>query len=169
MDCGLEGGGMIHDIPPITSFSGSFKFLSNFYRHPFRFDDQDWPTAEHAYQWMKTLDPVERGKIRNAPTPGKAKALGRKVMLRNDWESIRIPVMLQILQAKFRDLGLAEMLILTEPRECIEGNAWGDVFWGQCNGIGENWLGKLLMLVRSQKIAELQPIPGGRFGDGDYL
>jgi hypothetical protein len=30
----------------------------------------------------------------------------------------------------------------------IEGNTWGDTFWGVCNGVGENNLGKTLMNVR---------------------
>ena len=32
----------------------------------------------------------------------------------------------------------------------IEGNTWNDTFWGVCNGQGQNWLGKILMLVRSE-------------------
>lgn len=43
--------------------------------------------------------------------------------------------------------------------ELIEGNAWNDTFWGVCNGVGENWLGQLLM----ERRAELQrtAAPGG--------
>jgi predicted NAD-dependent protein-ADP-ribosyltransferase YbiA (DUF1768 family) len=32
--------------------------------------------------------------------------------------------------------------------ELIEGNWWGDTYWGVCNGVGENHLGKLLMKIR---------------------
>ena len=34
----------------------------------------------------------------------------------------------------------------------VEGNTWGDVFWGVCNGIGENHLGNILMDVRDEII-----------------
>lgn len=42
------------------------------------------------------------------------------------------------------------MLINTGDAELIEGNSWGDTFWGECNGIGENNLGKILMKIRKE-------------------
>jgi len=30
----------------------------------------------------------------------------------------------------------------------IEGNTWGDTYWGVCRGRGSNNLGKLLMKIR---------------------
>ena len=38
--------------------------------------------------------------------------------------------------------------IHTGEAELIEGNDWGDITWGVCNGIGENKLGKILMKLR---------------------
>ena len=32
----------------------------------------------------------------------------------------------------------------------VEGNTWGDRFWGVCGGVGLNWLGRLLMQVRDE-------------------
>lgn len=43
---------------------------------------------------------------------------------------------------------LAEKLVATSPAELIEGNTWGDRFWGVCNGKGFNHLGRLLMQRR---------------------
>jgi hypothetical protein len=40
-------------------------------------------------------------------------------------------------------------LLATEYVELIEGNNWGDTFFGVCNGEGENWLGRLLMNLRA--------------------
>ena len=34
--------------------------------------------------------------------------------------------------------------------DLIEGNTWGDTFWGQVDGKGENKLGKLLMKIRDE-------------------
>ena len=34
--------------------------------------------------------------------------------------------------------------------ELVEDNAWGDTFWGRCNGIGKNHLGKILMVIREE-------------------
>ena len=42
----------------------------------------------------------------------------------------------------------SEMLLATDDMEIIEGNVWGDTFWGVCDGKGENNLGKVLMEVR---------------------
>jgi predicted NAD-dependent protein-ADP-ribosyltransferase YbiA (DUF1768 family) len=43
----------------------------------------------------------------------------------------------------------AAMLVSTDDRELIEGNTWGDTYWGVCGGRGKNMLGKLLMEVRT--------------------
>ncbi len=43
---------------------------------------------------------------------------------------------------------LAQKLINTGDAELIEKNYWHDYFWGECNGKGENWLGKILMQIR---------------------
>lgn len=34
--------------------------------------------------------------------------------------------------------------------ELIEGNYWHDTYWGVCEGVGENHLGKLLMEIRNE-------------------
>jgi predicted NAD-dependent protein-ADP-ribosyltransferase YbiA (DUF1768 family) len=43
----------------------------------------------------------------------------------------------------------------------IEGNTWGDKFWGQVKGEGANYLGRLLMKVREelQTAVQLTPSP----------
>jgi predicted NAD-dependent protein-ADP-ribosyltransferase YbiA (DUF1768 family) len=35
-------------------------------------------------------------------------------------------------------------------KEFAAAITWGDRFWGVCNGVGENMLGKLLMQVREE-------------------
>ena len=55
--------------------------------------------------------------------------------------------MRKVLIAKFSDPALMAMLKAIEG-EIIEDNPWHDCFWGKCNGIGENWLGRLLMEIR---------------------
>jgi ribA/ribD-fused uncharacterized protein len=135
----------------IGPFTGEFAFLSNFWDVPVMYDGQMFPTAECAFQAAKTLDPNERKKILLARTPGKAKRLGRKVKLRPGWNSMRIDVMRQILLDKFtRNLFCMHWLIATGDEELVEVNDWGDRFWGVCEGKGENWLGKLLMEIRSE-------------------
>ena len=43
---------------------------------------------------------------------------------------------------------LRSRLITTGDALLVEGNTWGDTFWGQCDGVGENHLGRILMGVR---------------------
>jgi ribA/ribD-fused uncharacterized protein len=132
---------------PIESFTGAYRFLSNFWPVPIG----PYRTVEHAYQASKTLDSREVLMITNAPTAGKAKALGSRVRLRENWDDIKLAVMYALLIEKFDDgSALADLLVETAPRVLIEGNTWGDQFWGVCYGRGENWLGRLLMLRRSE-------------------
>lgn len=133
----------------IDSFRGRNRFLSNFYPCVLTWEGLVYPTVEHAYQASKTLDPVMRARIRDARTPGEAKHLGRLPVLREDWETVKVPIMKQLLDAKFSDRALAELLVATGEEELVEGNWWHDKFWGQCPvGFGENHLGRLLMEVR---------------------
>jgi ribA/ribD-fused uncharacterized protein len=144
---------------PITSFSRQYFFLSNFYRRQFRYNGMTFPTSEHAFQWSKAATVDGALQILDAKTPGDAKKLGKLIIKRPDWETIKVDTMKQILQAKFSIWNqdqitqnqLAQKLVETGNAELVEGNNWGDTFWGQCPlGNGENMLGKLLMKVRSE-------------------
>ena len=56
-----------------------------------------------------------------------------------------------LIDQKFDDPKLRQKLIDTGERPLIEGNHWGDTYWGQCPvGHGCNNLGKLLMKKRAQ-------------------
>ena len=98
---------------PITAFRNAFDFLSNFHPHPVRLDDETYPTNEHAFQAMKTLDPEERRKVRDALNPAAAKRLGKKVTLREGWDELRFTVMDSVGRAKFADPNLAAKLLAT--------------------------------------------------------
>ena len=134
----------------INSFDGKYAFLSNFYEHPITEGKITFPTNEHYFQAMKTLDLTERIAIARAGTPGQSKRMGRSVKLRSDWEEIKLSVMETALRLKFADPELAAMLKATGEEELVEGNWWNDTFWGVCNGVGENNLGKLLMKIRAE-------------------
>ena len=143
----------IRSTAPILSFHGPYRFLSNFYRSPIEIDGHTYLTAEHAYQALKTKDEHEREMIRRAPTPGKAKQWGKEVTLRHGWEGgLREVMMERVVKAKYDQHPELERLLLeTGDRELIEGNSWGDTFWGKCNGRGENKLGKIHMKERVER------------------
>jgi ribA/ribD-fused uncharacterized protein len=137
---------------PIDSFSGQYRFLSNFWPSPVMLDGEIYPTVEHAFQAAKTRDPGMRNVIRMASSPGLAKRLGRSVRLRDDWETIKVPIMSDLVWLKFQDRILRQALIGTNPAQLIEGNSWNDTFWGVCNGVGQNHLGRILMNIREHLI-----------------
>ena len=137
----------------IDSFTGPYRFLSNFYRSPIMCPiPPDYTehhlaeTVENAYQACKCQHPEDAKAIIWARSPGEAKRMGRRVELLVDWDRRRIPLMRILLAIKFRaGIDLAGLLLATGDAELVEGNTWGDQFWGVCNGVGENHLGRLLM------------------------
>ncbi len=132
----------------INSFRGKYSFLSNFYDSPLEYDGLCYRNSEAAFQSQKTLK--NREQFCNL-SPSDAKKLGRRVQLRNDWENVKLEVMYNVVKAKFsQNEYLKDMLLATGQEYLEEGNNWGDKFWGTCNGVGENMLGKILMRVREE-------------------
>lgn len=148
----------IHPYPiavdAITKFEGENFFLSNFYRGPvpILWNGLAGATIEHVFQAAKAALPNERDAILDAPTPGVAKKLGRKCSMRPDWDDVRIEAMHQMLLVKFANPELATKLLLTSDRQLVEGNWWGDRFWGvdAKSRIGRNHLGEILMQIRTE-------------------
>ena len=138
------------DTTPIDRFHKEYDFLSNFYEHPIVADHLRYPTLEHAFQAAKTEHIKEKTTIAAAKTPGKAKRLGRKVTLVPDWDDRKVRIMLQLVRKKFEHKKLRQLLLQTGNRPLIEGNNWGDTFWGMCKGRGQNHLGKILEQVREE-------------------
>ena len=133
----------------ISSFRDEYFFLSNFYPVEIKLDGIVYPNAETAFQAQKTLDVEERRKFSMLKNPVQAKRLGRKVKLRDDWEEVKLDIMTEIVSQKFlQHPHLIEMLLQTGDEELVEGNKWGDRFWGVCKGKGKNHLGKILMKIR---------------------
>lgn len=131
-------------------FRGQYFFLSNFYPCSVLFDGNSYPTAEHAYQCAKARDHEGWRLVRNASSPGKAKAAGQRIPKVHDWNDIRLDVMRRVLRAKFRNPDLVRALLDTGDIELVEDNTWNDRFWGRYQGVGENWLGRLLMELREE-------------------
>ena len=146
----------------ITEFDGKYAFLSNFFYAPFVYDGIIYPTNEHFFQAMKTLDQKKRKQIAEAKTPGAAKRMGRQVQLREDWEQVKYTAMRVGVERKFdAHPDLAKKLIATNDCILIEGNSWHDNTWGSCFCpkcaaiAGKNWLGEILMERRKELIGGL--------------
>ena len=137
----------------IKSFSGDYRFLSNFYPVEVVLDGVTYPTVENAYQAAKTLD-LEKRKEFLGVTPGRAKRLGQSLELRPDWNDVKLSVMKRLNEQKYMRSDLRKMLCDTYPLDLAEGNTWGDTFWGVCDGKGSNHLGKMLMSIRMQLLID---------------
>jgi hypothetical protein len=135
----------------IKRFSGKYRFLSNFYWH------NGW-CVELPFQAAKAKTEEERQKILNCMDAREAKKLGRATKLREDWEEVKVQVMLTLLRNKFKIPELRQKLIETTNQKLVEGNTWHDNVWGDCycdkcaHKHGRNLLGKLLMHVRQEII-----------------
>jgi len=144
---------MLETQTTIGEFRGEYRFLSNFSKHSFI--DKDgitWATSEHYYQAKKVAlanDPLREAMIMRSTDPGEAKKLAVGIKPDN-WYDISIDIMRQALRYKFdQNEDIKQKLLDTGDALILEGNHWGDVFWGVCKGKGLNMLGKLLMELRN--------------------
>jgi len=156
----------------IKEFKGENHFLSNFHiaqqKASYNGRIITYQSNEHFFQANKANNWEQHLAIANAPAPWIAKRMGSKkgykdfkVILRPDWEDIKINIMRIGLNCKFRqNPHLAKLLIATNPARLEEGNWWYDDFWGIClrKEIGSNWLGILLMELRNNLILGLSPL-----------
>jgi len=159
----------------IDNFSGEYSFLSNFYKRAIPYKNKWFPTSEHAYQSEKTENifyiiqltvQEEINKfytiLNNELTPGQAKRmysiknLNKLGILKKFWFDTNLKVMENINYIKFTYfLDLKEKLLQTDDSILIEGNYWGDKFYGMIKNEkgkweGENHLGKILMKIREK-------------------
>ena len=141
----------------ISSFAGKYRWLSNFFESPVVYEVMTFPSVEAEFQAAKTTDRLKRLSFCGNIRPNQAKAMGRQLELRSDWEEVKNQVMLDCLRNKFAaGTILAQLLMDTGKEPLKEGNTWHDNTWGDCkcercaNIRGENRLGKLLMQVRDE-------------------
>lgn len=138
---------------PILGFEGEYEFLSNFYPYPVLLPTGVVPSSEHAYMLEKDSDPAYKKKIREARTPGMAKRIGYTAKLPDDWDiSQRFTAMHEALKRKFVAEEMAVRLLDTGLAYLEETNRHGDKFWGRCNGVGRNHLGRQLMVIRNMLV-----------------
>ncbi len=138
----------------IDSFQGEYRFLSNFWYVKVLFDGVDYRSVEHAYMAAKTEDVGLRMQIQAFEKPGDVKRFCKTIKLRGDWEDVKFGIMLGLVRQQFANEHLRSKLLATGDAELIEGNTWGDVYWGVCRGKGQNNLGKILMQVRQELAVE---------------
>ena len=113
---------------------------------------EDSHAITYILKWVKQAYVQNEDTIRGW-TAEEAKAYGHsnQIRFRSDWHEIRINVMRNLVWQKFYgNKELREKLLATEDAILIKENNEGDTFWGVCNGVGENHIGKILMDVRQK-------------------
>lgn len=151
----------------------AYGYFSNFSRHGIDLDGKHWPTSEHYFQAMKSLERVVQERIRGARTPGQAARLGRATRLRPEWdqpidpgectpagwflngvlviERFKDAVMLRAVRAKFTQHDILKASLLDTGNHVLVEDAMADPYWGWgCSKVGLNRLGQILMLVREE-------------------
>lgn len=141
----------VHTEKEIKGFFGDYRYLSNFFPCSLGiwYEGLRYPSTEHAYQAAK-VDSHDRLPFTTCNAK-EVKRLGGNVSLDvEQWESVKYDVMLQLVTQKFAThKKLREKLLATGNAYLEETNHWHDQTWGVCNGMGKNWLGQILMNVRS--------------------
>jgi N-glycosidase YbiA len=149
--------------------------FSNLFRSEIAIAGAEFPTVEHAYQSLKPRDKRVREWLLAAPAPSLV-ALAAHVLpsdepdptdvmsrtadallgfhTRPGWSRLRYPWMLACLRAKFsQHADLADLLRSTGDNLLVEAGRIDDEAgrrWGIVNGRGQNYLGRMLMRVRSE-------------------
>ena len=136
----------------IDKFEGEYKFLSNFYPGDHRALELKYQvskiriSSKESHEWA--------AKIWKCKTPKEARTIGKhklpKKLMKHDFDEKKTIIMFELLKEKFSDNKLKKKLLATGHAKLIEGNWWGDTFWGVCKGEGKNMLGRLLMVVREE-------------------
>lgn len=145
--------GWLHDDKNIRGFFGDYRWLSNFEPCIVEYEGLVYPSSEAAYQAAKCEIKAHRERFLMIDA-ARAKSLGRLIIIRKDWNEIKLQVMQDILVSKFnKNSYLRNQLIATGNKFLEETNWWHDIFWGVCNNKGENNLGKVLMKIRESMIA----------------
>lgn len=162
----------LKDHGPVKIISQTpYEWGSNFFPcaipHEFVYNDERhavvFKSSEHMYMWHKCEDIDYRTNILLSRTAWDAKQIGSAagmkklgVKLIPEWDvgqpvPYKVKVMLFVVRQKFRfNPGLAHLLVQTEDREIIEDAAWDNYWgWGKYRD-GQNWLGRILMKVRSE-------------------
>lgn len=131
----------------IGPFREKYEFLSNFYPSKIFYDGFWYSTVENAYHASKTMIFDVRLYVSNV-TASQAKKFSKQIVLRPYWTDIKVDIMRDLIRKKFAIPELRIKLLETGNEEIVEKNWWNDIFWGVCNGVGENNLGKILMNER---------------------
>jgi len=148
-----------------TKVALPFGELGNMSPHRITHEGKRWKTAEALFQALRFADEEIREAIRTSPSPMTAKMIATKhraemtVQPRSqqDLDNLRMVLRLKVDQ----NPEVKRILLATKDNEIIEDctnrNRGSAKFWGAAlvdgEWQGENWLGKLLMELRTEVLS----------------
>ena len=139
-----------HDEHNIKGFFGDYRFLSNYHQVPIIYNNNMYQSTEAAYQAAKCLKETDKAQFFTIGA-GSAKKLGQTVKCIPNWNDVKKQIMYDINLIKYTtDHDLGYKLLATGDKYLEETNWWNDVYWGVCDGQGDNELGKCLMKIREE-------------------
>lgn len=148
----------------ITQFRGEYSWLSNFFPvdvilHPEDLNEPIiFPSVENAYQAGKCSNSKDMLNFVDI-TPAEAKKLSRLKKYKmiqfkktTDFELFKLELMYDLLIQKYNIEPFKSLLIATDNCNIIEGNYWGDEFYGVDlrTNKGKNHLGQMIMNIREK-------------------
>lgn len=133
----------------IKSFRGKYDFLSIEYPCFIDYDSMRFSSVSRAYHAAKSWDIRHRIGCQLAQSEQEVRRWGKSVKPREDWEKVRIGIMYDLLEIKFKQPKLRQQLLDTGDAILVWENQ-SDRFWGQVKGEGQNRLGKHLMSIRAK-------------------
>ena len=125
------------------------------YPRPIRYGDRTYPSVHHAF-WTAALADPGRTDLPEGPTPYAVEVAAREAGLRPDWPARRLAIMTGLLRRRFAaEPDLADLLRSTGTAR-LQCQKWDDPYWGHDDN-GENWLGRVLELLRSELAEAASP------------
>lgn len=140
-------------IDIIEQFRDEFRWLSNFTPVKITFEGIEYASVEHAYMSAKSDDMEWKSRCADKQIPAaQIKRESRNIVLKPDWEDIKVDVMETCLREKFSQEPFKSKLDATGDAYIQEGNTWGDTVYGVClkTNKGQNLLGKMIMKIRKE-------------------
>jgi N-glycosidase YbiA len=136
--CHHEDGKIAHDGRMTIFFykvCEPYGCFSNFSPHSIQLGGEIWQTSEHYYQaqkFMGTQDQMLCQRIRNAPSPELAAAIGRDPLhlVRSDWDAVKVPIMYKAVLTKFMTYCDLTAILLSTGEQMIIENSPTDAYWG---------------------------------------
>ena len=140
------------DVIDFYRVHDTFGEFSNFARFPIQLKGKTWPTSEHYFQAQKFAGTAHEETVRNAKNAWWAAKYGRELAsLPEDWDEKRLEVMIDAVSAKFKQHPQLKKLLLDTGNAILIEKTKQDNFWADGgDGSGQNYLGKILMMVREE-------------------